>query len=127
MVQVPGRSGTPERTSVSVGEARELILASLRPLGPETVGLRDAHGRVLAEEVRSDRSIPPLDNSAMDGYALRAEDVARGRAALALVDEIPAGRFPERKLGPGEAARILTGAAMPEGADAVEMQENTER
>ncbi len=120
-------SSTPERTSVSVSEARDIILAALVPLGSETVGLAEATGRVLAESVRATHPIPPLENSAMDGYALRAEDVARTPAELLVVDEIPAGRFPTLKLGPGEAARILTGAPLPEGADAVVMQEDTER
>ena len=120
-------SGTPERTSVSVSEARDIILGALVPLGSETAGLADAAGRVLAEPVRATHPIPPLENSAMDGYALRAEDVARTPAELVVVDEIPAGHFPTLKLGPGEAARILTGAPLPEGADAVVMQEDTER
>jgi molybdopterin molybdotransferase len=115
-----------ERQSVTVAEARQLILDSVRPLGDETVGLLDAAGRVLAEEIVSAISIPPADNSAMDGFALRAQDVARGPALLRVVDDLPAGRAPSRKLGPGEAARIMTGAAVPEGADAVVMIENTE-
>ncbi len=119
--------GTPQRTSVSVAEARDIILGAVAPLGSETVGLRDAVGRVLLEAIDATREIPPLDNSAMDGYALRAQDAAQAPAALRVVDEIPAGRFPERKLGPGEAARILTGGPIPEGADAVVMQEQTER
>jgi len=115
-----------ERQSVSVAEARQLILDAVRPLGDETVGLLDAAGRVLAEEVVSAISIPPADNSAMDGFALRAQDVARLPARLHVVDDLPAGRAPSRKIGPGEAARIMTGAAVPEGADAVVMIEHTE-
>ena len=121
------RAVTAERTSVSVPEARDIILGSVAALGTETVGLRDACGRVLAEAVRSGRQIPPHDNSAMDGYALRAEDVREAPAELRVVEELPAGHRAERKLGPGEAARILTGAAIPEGADGVVMQEYTER
>ena len=127
MQESPGNASTTERTSVSVPEAREIILAAVRPLGAEMVGLRDAVGRMLAEEVVATRQIPPLDNSAMDGFAVRALDVARVPAELTVVGELPAGRFPERKLGPGEALRILTGAPIPEGADAVVMQEDTER
>jgi len=119
--------GQPERTQVTVAEARDTVLASVKALGSETLGLRDALGRVLAEEVRSKRWIPPLDNSAMDGFALRVEDVREPPAQLRVVEELPAGRRSERKLGPGEAARIMTGAAIPEGADAVVMQEHTER
>jgi molybdopterin molybdotransferase len=115
-----------ERQSVSVAEARELILRAVQPLGDETVLLLDATGRALAEDVASGIWIPPVDNSAMDGFAVRAQDVARAPALLRVVDDLPAGRTPARKLGPGEAARIMTGAAIPEGADAVVMIEHTE-
>ncbi len=114
-----------ERSTVSVAEARELILGSAPPLGRETVGLERATGRVLAEEVRAGVSIPPADNSAMDGYALRAADAAAPPSLLRVVDDLPAGRRSERALGAGEAARIMTGAALPVGADAVVMVEDT--
>ena len=114
------------RMSVSVAEARELILGSIAPLGTETVALGEAGGRVLAEEVRSTVWIPPLDNSAMDGYAVRAEDTAGAPVTLAVGEDLPAGKRSQRKLVPGEAARIMTGAALPEGADAVVMVEDTE-
>src|SRR5262245_33354967 len=122
------REGTveAEHLAVSVAEARELILGSVRGLGVETVGIGEAGGRVLAEEVRSEISIPPADNSAMDGFAVRAEDAARVPATLRVVLDLPAGKRPDRKLAPGEAARIMTGAAVPEGADAVVMVEDTE-
>lgn len=124
----PGpESVEPGRSSVSVDEARALILSSVAALGSETLGLRDALGRVLAEAVDADRLIPPVDNSAMDGFALRSEDAAAPPARLRVVDEIAAGARPSRKLGPGEAARVLTGAPLPEGADAVVMQEVTRR
>ena len=115
-----------ERVSVTVAEARELILSEAQPLGSETIGLSRASGRVLAEEIRADVLIPPHDNSAMDGFAVRAEDVRSTPTTLSVVEEIPAGRRPARKLGPGEAARIMTGAAVPEGADTVIMIEETE-
>jgi molybdopterin molybdotransferase len=121
------RTVEPQRASVSVAEARSLILDAVRPTGAETVGLTGAAGRVLLEEVRSGRLIPPLDNSAMDGFALRSADAASLPATLRVVEELPAGRTSERKLGPGEAARILTGAAIPAGADAVVMQEHCRR
>ena len=111
----------PGRDSVSIAEARAPVLSAIAPLGSETVGLRDALGRVLAEPVDADRLIPPADNSAMDGFALRSEDAARLPARLRVVDEIAAGARPSRKLGPGDAARILTGAPIPEGPDAVVM------
>ena len=116
----------PARESVSIQDARRLILESVRPLGSETVSLVAAVGRVLAEPVAADRRIPPLDNSAMDGFAVRAEDTALPGATLEVVLDLPAGRRTERKLGPGEAARIMTGAAIPAGADAVVMVEETE-
>ncbi len=115
-----------ERTLVSVGEARALILDSIAPLGIETVGLAEASGRVLAEEVRAAVWIPPADNSAMDGYALRAADCEGAPVVLRVGEDLPAGKRSERKLVTGEAARIMTGAAMPEGADSVVMIEDTE-
>ena len=114
-----------DRSSVSVAEARELILSAMPALGRETIGLERAGGRVLAEEIRSTLSIPPADNSGMDGYALRAADAARPPSLLRVVDDLPAGKRSQRALGPGEAARIMTGAAIPEGADAVVMVEDT--
>ena len=107
----------PQRVSVSLAEAREIILSSVQPLGLETIGLSEAGGRVLTEEVRADVRIPPHDNSAMDGFAVRAEDVRSVPAELSVVEELPAGRRSQHKLGPGEAARIMTGAAIPEGAE----------
>ncbi len=115
-----------ERTLVSVAEARALILDSIAPLGIETVGLAEASGRVLAEEVRAAVWIPPADNSAMDGYALRAADCEGAPVVLRVGEDLPAGKRSERKLVTGEAARIMTGAAMPEGADSVVMIEDTE-
>ena len=114
-----------ERSTVSVAEARELILGAAPALGRETVGLERASGRVLAEEIRAGVSIPPEDNSAMDGYALRSADAARAPSLLRVVDDLPAGKRSERAIGPGEAARIMTGAAIPSGADAVVMVEDT--
>lgn len=122
----PGSQVVAERISVSVAEARDLVLGSVAELGAETVGLTEAGGRVLAEEVRSSVRIPPRDNSAMDGFAVRAEDVRSVPTTLRVVEDLPAGRRSQRKLGPGEAARIMTGAALPEGADAVVMIEETE-
>jgi len=115
-----------ERISVPLAEARDIILGSIQPLGSEVVGLLDAGGRVLTEEIRAGRTVPPLDNSAMDGYAVRAEDTLRVPSTLRVVDSLPAGRRATRALGPGEAARIFTGAPIPPGCDAVVMQEHTE-
>jgi molybdopterin molybdotransferase len=93
----------------------------------ETVPLNLAAGRVLAEPVRSRLDFPHWDNSAMDGYGIRAADVAAARpeqpVILEVIEEIPAGRAPTRSLGSGQAVRIYTGAMLPEGADAIAIQE----
>lgn len=83
-------------------------------------------GRVLAESVVSRREIPPWDNSSMDGYAVRAEDTARGSAELSVIGRIAAGELPSVALGAGQAMRIFTGAPMPDGADAVVPQEDVD-
>lgn len=115
---------------LSVREAVERGLAAVGPLESEEVALEDALGRVLAEAVVSPIDQPPWDNSAMDGYAARAEDVRRATAdqpvLLTVVDDIPAGDFPSRAVGPGEAARIMTGAPTPDGADSVVRVEHTD-
>ena len=107
---------------VSVDEAIDAILARAEPLGTETVDALSADGRVLAADVRADGPLPPTPRSAVDGYAVRAAD--RGERVL-LPDEIVAG--PERAVvvGQGQAARIMTGAPIPGGADAVVMVEDT--
>ena len=118
------------RTGLSVEEAHEAILSVVPVLGTETVAARDAQGRVLAEAVRSSRTLPPADSSAMDGYAVRRADLAGAAqdapVTLPVAFEVPAGAAPERALAQGESARIFTGAAVPEGADAVVRQEDTE-
>ncbi len=114
---------------IPVRRAIELIVAGVRPLGAEVVQLREALGRVLAEDVDSPLTVPPRTNSAMDGFAVRAADV-RGAAKdrprrLRVVEEVRAGGLPSRAIGPGEATRIFTGAPLPEGADGVIRQEDT--
>ena len=111
---------------LSVAEARDRILAALRPLPAEQVGVAEALGRVLAQDVASRRTQPPAAMSAMDGYAVRAADVAEIPVALRVIGEVPAGAAYDGVLGPGEAVRIFTGAPLPEGADAIVIQENTE-
>ena len=114
--------------NLSVDEARARMLAQARPLGVETVALdRTAVGRVLAEAVLSPRDQPPFDASAMDGYAVRFADVGAGRAQLRVVGESAAGRGYPDVLKAGEATRIFTGAAIPDGADTVVIQEDVER
>ena len=89
--------------------------------------MADAVGRVLAEDVAARRTQPPFAVSAMDGYAVRADDVANVPVTLRIIAEIPAGAGFGGRLGPGEAARIFTGAPLPDGADAIVIQEDTER
>jgi molybdopterin molybdotransferase len=111
---------------ISVADALARIRDSLTPLGAELVSLADGHGRVLAEDLTARRTQPPFAVSAMDGYAVRAADVASLPTSLKLVGYIPAGGRHEGTVGPGEAVRIFTGARLPDGADAVVIQEDTE-
>lgn len=110
-----------------VDEARARILKGVKPLPPETVKLEMALGRVLAKAVMAKRDQPPFAGSAMDGYAVRAEDVTTVPVQLALIGTSAAGRAYSGTLRPGTAVRILTGAPLPKGADAVVIQENTSR
>lgn len=106
------------RKEISVADARRFVLDSIAVLPAETVFLLDARERVLAEDLIATRPIPPWDNSAMDGFAVRAEDVRPG-ATLAVQEEILAGALPAKKVGAGQASKIMTGAPLPEGADTV--------
>ena len=101
------------------------ILEAVRPLTPVRRPLRDALDLVLAEPVVSPLDLPPWDNSAMDGYAVRAADVSAAGTVLRVIESVAAGAFPTRDLGPGEATRIFTGAPLPAGADTVIRQEDT--
>lgn len=108
----------------SVVEALEIALREATPaIGIEVVAIRCAAGRVLAQDVAGDRDLPPFAKAMMDGVAVRAAD-ARAGSQLRVVEEITAGRMPSRTVGPGEAARIMTGAPMPQGADGVVMVED---
>ena len=111
---------------LSVEEAQREILGRVRVLPTERVDLLASLGRVLAEPIRSTRRIPPWPNSSMDGYAIRAGDTLGGAARLRVVTHIAAGVLPARAIGSGEAARIFTGAPLPDGADAVVPQEDVE-
>jgi len=115
------------RPVLSVEEALEHILATVHVLGPERVGLLEAAGRVLAEEVTADQDIPPLTNSAMDGYAVRSADVAQAPARLRVVGKAAAGHVSQVRVEPGMAVRIMTGAPLPAGADTVVRFEDTRR
>ena len=117
------------RTGITPAEAQRTILEATPLLGAETAAAREALGRVLAEAVLSPRDLPPADNSAMDGFAVRRQDAATASpdrpARLRVVYEVTAGAEAPRPLRPGEAARIFTGAPIPAGADAVVRQEDT--
>jgi molybdopterin molybdotransferase len=104
-------------------EALEIVMAEARVLGEDDVDLGRALDRVLAVDVRSDMDMPPFDKSAMDGFACRTEDL---QGPMKIIETVVAGQLPERSIGPGECSRIMTGAAVPEGADTVVMVEHTE-
>ncbi|MGF1591988.1 MAG: gephyrin-like molybdotransferase Glp [Kiloniellaceae bacterium] len=111
---------------ISVAEALERIIASFAPLPAETVGVAEAFGRVLAQDIGARVTQPPHAVSAMDGYALRAADVESVPARLKVIGSVPAGGLFAGEVGPGEAVRIFTGAPLPAGADAIVIQEDTE-
>ena len=112
-------------------DSQQTILAALSPVPEETIAFSECRGRILAQDLFAARQLPPFDNSAMDGYAVRREDTAGASATspieLNVTETIPAGAISSRVLQPGEAFRIFTGAAIPQGADAVVIQENTKR
>jgi molybdopterin molybdotransferase len=113
---------------VSVEEALKSILDSISPLGLEKVNILDALGRVIGEDIYAGRAIPPKDHSAMDGYALRSVNT-RGTSPenpviLDVIEDIPAGAIPKTRIKAGQAARIMTGAPLPEGADAIVRMED---
>jgi molybdopterin molybdotransferase len=107
-------------------EALDIVLREARPLPTEEVALAEVLGRVLAEDVASDQDLPPFDRAAMDGFALRAADVAAAAVALEVVGEVRAGQWPDLEIGAGQAVRIMTGAPVPRGADAVQQVERTQ-
>src|SRR5262245_682791 len=112
---------------LEVAEALAEVLARVRPLEPAETPLSPAVlGRVLAADVRADADLPPFPKSLRDGYAVRSADCTKPNAELRVVAEIAAGVVPIRPVGAGECARIFTGAPMPDGADAVVMQEETQ-
>lgn len=111
---------------ISVDEALARILEHFNPLPAETIGIGEAFGRVLASPITARVTQPPKAVSAMDGYAARAADVARVPATLTVIGAVPAGAFFEGQVGAGEAVRIFTGAPLPDGTDAIVIQEDTE-
>ncbi|HEX8828429.1 MAG TPA: molybdopterin molybdenumtransferase MoeA, partial [Xanthobacteraceae bacterium] len=112
---------------ISVADALDRVLARAQALPPEDVPLEDANGRVLARDLTALRTQPPADVSAMDGYAVRAADIAHAPVGLKVIGEVAAGRPFAAVVGPGEAARIFTGGVVPAGADTVVVQELTAR
>jgi molybdopterin molybdotransferase len=116
---------------ISVDEALDKILSHIRPLGFEKVSILDALGRVITEDIFAKRNIPPLDNSAMDGYALRSEDVRQASqdhpVRLVVIEDLPAGFISTKTVERGKAIRIMTGAPIPKGADTVVPVEVTKK
>ena len=115
----------------SLEDALKTVLGAVSVLGAEKVSLLDALGRVLAEDIIALRDNPPWDNSAMDGFAVRYEDIKQAHAVttptmLKVIEDVPAGKFPAKAVGKGEAIRIMTGAPIPKGADTVLKVEDTE-
>lgn len=116
---------------ISVQDALKTILRFTSLLPPEKIELTSLLGRVLAEDIRSDVNIPPLDNSAMDGYAVKASSTSGATLSrpkiLDVIDDVKAGYISPNAVGRGQAARIMTGAAVPRGADTVVMVERTKK
>ena len=114
---------------ISMDEAIRIVLQHTSPIDVANVGLMDALGCTLAQDVRSDIDMPPFDKATMDGYAVVGNDVAvacsEDPAILDVIEEIPAGSVPQETVSPGHAARIMTGAPVPDGADTVVMVEDT--
>ncbi|MDO8926278.1 MAG: molybdopterin molybdotransferase MoeA [Sideroxyarcus sp.] len=111
---------------LTVTAAQQCVLGSIKSLGTESVRLEHSLGRVLAEDIRANRDQPPYDVSAMDGFALRSVDVANAPAVLEIIEDIKAGDMPSRTVQAGQCARIMTGAPVPQGADAVIRVEDTQ-
>lgn len=111
---------------IPLEDAQGEVIAACRPRPPATVDVSDALGLVLAETVVAPEPVPPFPNTAMDGYAVRAEDTAHPPVRLRVIGTLAAGQAPTLTVGPGQALRIMTGAPFPEGADAVAIVEDTE-
>jgi molybdopterin molybdotransferase len=116
---------------ITVEKALQSIFLNFHPLGLEKVNILDARARVIGEDVFATRNIPPADNSAMDGYAVRHIDTKGATRVnplrLKVIEEIPAGKVPQKRLKKGEASRIMTGAIIPDAADAIVRQEDTKK
>lgn len=118
------------KTNISLEEAQNILLANCSPVGLEYADLQDSLGRILGEDIISPENIPPFARSPYDGYAFRAADTLEASlnnpAVLEIIEEVPAGYAPTQKVSSGQAVKILTGAPIPEGADAVVKYEETE-
>lgn len=114
------------RKMIPLDDALAVVLSSASPLSSTSIGLDRAHNRIIAEAVVADRPYPPFDRSAMDGFAVRWADLRSIPANLRVVGDIPAGVWPTFEVSVGTAARIMTGAPVPRGADVVVMVEYTE-
>jgi len=124
------RGGPVAPKLISIEEARARVLVEAHALPVESTALAEAFGLVLAEEIVASHNVPPFDNAGMDGFAVRAEDIVDATSdhpvELTITETIPAGRVASRALGPDEAIKIMTGAPVPEGADAVVQSELVE-
>lgn len=112
-------------------EAQRIVLESTPTLGLEKISILDALGRVLGEDIVAERDNPPWNNSAMDGFAVRWEDIKQEQTiqkpvTLTVIEDVPAGKMPSKTVGKGQAIRIMTGAPIPKGADTVLKVEDTE-
>src|SRR2546421_11751007 len=110
---------------IPVNQAIEMVLNQTSVLASESIALSDSQDRILAEDIIADTDLPPFDRAQMDGYAVRADDVARTPARLRIVGESAAGAGWHHEMNSGEAVRIMTGAPVPKGADAVQQVELT--
>jgi molybdopterin molybdotransferase len=117
---------SPLSHMLSVSEARERILSQFQTTTTEFLSLTASSGRVLAVDVKAGHELPSFDNSSMDGFAIRSEDTSGSRLTLSVIADIPAGIAPQVTLTAGQAARIMTGAQMPQGANAVIPVEDTD-
>ena len=100
-------------------EVQAQVIGAMRRLDTETVRFTDAVGRILAEPLVAPHDVPHFANSAMDGFAVRSEDISESGSELKILEDVPAGRVADTSVGPGQAIRIMTGAPIPDGSDAV--------
>jgi len=120
------QTARPGERMLPVEEAQERVLAEVQVLGTEQVAFTEALGRVLREEVRATRDVPDGDNTAMDGYAVRADNIASAPVSLRVIENLPAGTVATKRVEQGTAIRIMTGALMPDGSDTVAHVEITD-